>query len=85
MANIIFYTASSPNQELDEKIRMARDVFKGLLENNEKLKAFDALITITNKNEENLTKFILKEVDPETKYNEVRIFLNTYFSEYMGG
>jgi len=85
MANIIFYTASSPNQELDEKIRMARDVFKGLLENNEKLKAFDALITITNKNEENLTKFILKEVDPKSKYNEVLIFLNTYFSEYMGG
>lgn len=85
MANINFKTSYSQNQNLDNKIRDARDAFKNSLEKNKQLKSFSTEITFTNKDEYDLTKFVLEEVNPKTKKNEITNFLNIFFLEYLGG
>ena len=85
MANIIFDIEYSNDEELNNEIRSYRDAFRSLLDKNTNLNLFNAEITITNRNEHDLTKFVLKNVDPKNKEVEVIKFLNVNYPEYLGG
>lgn len=83
MATIKFDIEYSDNNNFKEEIRKSKDVFKSSLEKNEILKAHDAEITLTNKDKQNSTKFVLTKVTPENKFMETQRLLISCFSEHL--
>ncbi|WP_298419867.1 hypothetical protein [uncultured Kordia sp.] len=86
MATINFvemnFGETSEHQKL---IKNAKESFESSLNENSKLRHFNAKIVLSNRNEHDPTKFHFVSCDPKSEEMSVLKFLQSSFLEYLGG
>ncbi|NAS32437.1 hypothetical protein GTQ40_15740 [Flavobacteriaceae bacterium R38] len=85
MLELKFDIQTTGNVDLNEKIRLSREAFETQLRDNKLFMEQEGTVTLTNKNEYDMTKFIIKDDETTVPNEALRSFLVRNFSGFMGG